>query len=116
MRVLQAFRKIEAMNPIYRNYIDGRWIEAVSGRTFENRNPADHRDLIGLFPDSGADDVDRAVRAARRALSSWRLVPAPKRGEIIFKIGGILKRRQGEEARAVTRGKGKIMKEKPRDM
>ena len=99
------------MNPIYRNYIDGRWIEAVSGRTFENRNPADHRDLIGLFPDSGADDVDRAVRAARRALSSWRLVPAPKRGEIIFKIGEILKRRKEEIARAMTREMGKILKE-----
>ncbi len=99
------------MSTIYRNYIEGRWVEAASGRTFENRNPADRRDLIGLFPASGTDDIDRAVSAARRALPSWRLVPAPKRGEMIFKAGEILKRRKEEIARAMTREMGKILKE-----
>src|SRR5690349_1919102 len=99
------------MSAIYKNFIGGRWVEALSGRTFENRNPADRHDLIGLFPDSAADDIDAAARAARRALASWRLVPAPKRGEMIFKAGEILKRRKEEIARAMTREMGKILKE-----
>jgi alpha-ketoglutaric semialdehyde dehydrogenase len=99
------------MNGMYNNFIGGRWVAASSGGTFENRNPADRRDLIGLFPESGAEDVDRAVGAAREAFHSWRLVPAPKRGELIFKIGEILKRRKEEIARAMTREMGKILKE-----
>src|SRR5689334_22192959 len=99
------------MSVIHNNYIGGRWVPASSGATFENRNPADRRDLVGLFPDSGAEDVDRAVGAAREAFHSWRLMPAPKRGELIFKIGEILKRRKEEIARAMTREMGKILKE-----
>src|SRR5215470_3160392 len=99
------------MSEAYRNYIGGRWTPAASSKTFENRNPADRRDLIGLFPDSDAEDVDRAVAAARAAFPSWRLVPAPKRGELIFKTGEILKRRKEEIARAMTREMGKILKE-----
>jgi alpha-ketoglutaric semialdehyde dehydrogenase len=96
---------------MYNNFIAGRWVPASSGAAFEDRNPADRRDLIGLFPDSAAEDVDRAVRAARESLPSWRLVPAPKRGELIFKIGEILKRRKEEIARAMTREMGKVLKE-----
>src|SRR5581483_4474349 len=107
MRRLQGFCQKLTMRSIYKNYIGGRWIAAASGETFENRNPADQRDLIGLFPDSAAEDIDAAARAARRALSSWRLIPAPKRGEIIFKAGEILKRRKEEIARAMTREMGK---------
>jgi acyl-CoA reductase-like NAD-dependent aldehyde dehydrogenase len=99
------------MATIYRNYIDGRWVGAKSGTTFENRNPADHSDLIGLFPDSGAEDIDEAVNAAGKALGSWRLVPAPKRGEILYRVGEILRRRKEEIARAMTRELGKILKE-----
>jgi alpha-ketoglutaric semialdehyde dehydrogenase len=96
---------------MYTNFIGGRWVAASSGATFENRNPADRRDLIGLFAESDAEDVDRAVRAAREALPAWRLVPAPKRGELVFKIGEILKRRKEEIARAMTREMGKVLKE-----
>ena len=56
------------MAEIYHNYIDGRWIGAKSGLNFENRNPADRRDLVGLFPDSDREDIDAAVSAAGRAL------------------------------------------------
>ena len=95
----------------YRNYIGGKWVHAKSGRTFENRNPADRRDLIGLFPDSAPEDIDQAVSAAKEALPHWRLVPAPKRGEMIFRVGEILRRRKEEMARAMTREMGKILKE-----
>jgi aldehyde dehydrogenase (NAD+) len=99
------------MSEIYRNFIGGKWLPARSGRTFENRNPSDRRDLIGLFPESGPDDIDDAVGAAREALPRWRLVPAPKRGEMLFRVGEILRRRKEEIARAMTREMGKILKE-----
>ena len=69
------------MGELYKNYIGGKWVEAKSGKTFENRNPANRSDLIGLFPASGREDVDEAVSAAKMAFLKWRLVPAPKRGE-----------------------------------
>lgn len=95
----------------YLNYIGGKWMPAASGEFFENRNPADKEDIIGLFPKSTREDVDRAVQAAEEAYESWRLTPAPKRGEIIFKLGQILKERKEEYARLMTREMGKILKE-----
>ncbi|HEX7136233.1 MAG TPA: aldehyde dehydrogenase family protein, partial [Vicinamibacterales bacterium] len=63
----------------YHNLIDGSWVESVSGHLFENRNPANQDDLIGVFQRSTRLDVERAVDSARRAFVSWRLVPAPRR-------------------------------------
>ena len=64
----------------FQNFIAGAWVPAASGQTFENRNPADRRDLIGRFPRSGAEDVARAVDAAVRGFERWRRTPAPARG------------------------------------
>ena len=95
----------------YRNYIAGEWV-APSSRTYiENRNPADTRDLIGRFPASTSEDVDRAVNAAAEAYWKWRKVPAPRRAEILFKAGEILIGRKEEFARAMTREMGKVLKE-----
>jgi acyl-CoA reductase-like NAD-dependent aldehyde dehydrogenase len=102
---------VKFMSENYRNYVGGKWAQAKSGGTFENRNPADRRDLIGLFPDSAPEDIDAAVRAAAKALPAWRLVPAPKRGEILFRVGEILRRQKEAIARAMTREMGKILKE-----
>jgi len=93
------------------NYIDGHWVGGESGKTFENRNPAERSDLIGLFPASGPTDVDRAVAAARKAFPRWRLVPAPKRGEILYRVGELLRQHKEELARVETREMGKILKE-----
>ena len=68
----------------YNNFIAGTWTPSVSGRTFENRNPANHAEVIGLFQDSTAADVEAAVDAAARAYATWRLVPAPKRAELLL--------------------------------
>ena len=95
----------------YLNYIDGQWVPAQSGRTIENRNPANSADLIGTFPDSSADDAARAVAAARRAFDSWRLVPAPKRAEILFKAAQIIADRKETFARDMTREMGKVLDE-----
>ena len=62
---------------VFKNFIDGEWVESSTGETFENRNPADTRDLVGIFQKSGKADVDAAVAAAKRAFAKWRLVPAP---------------------------------------
>jgi aldehyde dehydrogenase (NAD+) len=99
------------MAGLYKNYIDGRWVEAKSGKTFENRNPANRHDLIGLFPASGLEDVDHAVNAAKKAFPKWRLVPAPKRGEILYRVGELLRQRKGEIARIITREMGKTLGE-----
>ncbi len=97
--------------PAFRNHIDGLWGDAASGKTFEDRNPADRRDLIGLFPLSGAQDVDKAVAAARKASKSWSAVPAPKRGLILYEVGRRLKERKEELARLMTREMGKVLEE-----
>jgi len=89
------------------NYIDGRWQDATSEHTFENRNPADPDDLIGHFPDSGSADVDAAAEAARDALDDWSSTPAPDRGKILKASGDLLKERKEDIARSMTREMGK---------
>ena len=96
---------------IYHNFIDGEWVESSTGQTFENRNPADGRDVIGIFQRSGKADVDAAVDAARHAFLKWRLVPAPRRAEIIFRAAEMLAERKEDYARDMTREMGKILKE-----
>ncbi len=95
----------------YQNLINGKWVDAQSGKTYENRNPANWDELIGLFPKSGKEDVDEAVKAARAAFEKWRLVPAPKRGDIMRKVGDILVDRKMEIAREMTREMGKVLSE-----
>jgi alpha-ketoglutaric semialdehyde dehydrogenase len=93
------------------NYIGGDWLPAASGRTVEDRNPADQDDVIGVFPDSGREDVDAAVAAARKAYPGWRDTPAPRRAEILYAAGQILKRDKEELARLMTREMGKVLAE-----
>ena len=68
---------------VFKNFIDGEWVESSTGETFENRNPADTRDVVGIFQKSAAADVETAVEAAKQAFKKWRLVPAPRRAEKI---------------------------------
>jgi aldehyde dehydrogenase (NAD+) len=96
---------------IYKNFIDGEWVEASTGETFENRNPADTRDIVGIFQKSGKADVENAIEAAKRAFTKWRLVPAPKRAEIVFRAAEILIEHKEEFSRDMTREMGKVLKE-----
>jgi aldehyde dehydrogenase (NAD+) len=100
----------------YSNYIDGQWVKSGTGKAFENRNPANDDDLVGLFQDSDASDVDAAVEAASRAYEKWRLTPAPKRAEYLYRVGDILKRRKDEMAREMTREMGKVVDETKGDI
>lgn len=93
------------------NFVGGRWLPGVTGRTFEDRNPADRGDLVGTFPLSSAEDVDSAVRAARAAFPAWAATPAPERGKIIWAAGRLMEERKEELAATATREMGKILLE-----
>jgi aldehyde dehydrogenase (NAD+) len=95
----------------YRNYINGEWVASKSGKTFENRNPANNDDLVGTFQESNADDLNAAVDAADRAYNAWRLTPAPRRADYIYRVGEILKRDKDKIAREMTREMGKVLQE-----
>jgi alpha-ketoglutaric semialdehyde dehydrogenase len=95
----------------YHNLIDGAWRPSGSGQLFENRNPAQTGDLIGLFQQSTREDVREAIDAAARAYSSWRLVPAPRRAETLFRAAQLLMDRKEMLAHDMTREMGKILDE-----
>ncbi len=97
--------------PTFHNLIGGQWQPAVSGKTILNLNPADHSDMVGTFPSSHAEDVALAVAAARKAFKTWRLVPAPKRAEILMRAGILLQQRKEKYARDMTREMGKVLAE-----
>ncbi|MCI0707429.1 MAG: aldehyde dehydrogenase family protein [Ignavibacteriae bacterium] len=99
------------MSKKYQNYINGKWVDAKSGKTFENRNPANWDEVVGTFPLSNKDDVNEAVKAARTAFEEWRLVPAPKRGDILRKVGDLMTERKEQIARLMTQEMGKVLLE-----
>ena len=96
---------------VFKNFIDGEWVESQSGETFEDRNPADNREIVAIFQRSNKADIDDAVDAAKRAFAKWRLVPAPRRAEMIFRAAEILIERKEDHARDMTREMGKVLKE-----
>jgi alpha-ketoglutaric semialdehyde dehydrogenase len=95
----------------YNNYIAGKWIPSESGEVFENINPANTDDVIGRFPLSTSDDVNAAVNAAQQAFDGWRSTPAPKRAEILFRLGEILIRNKEKFTADMTREMGKVLTE-----
>ena len=102
--------QVDVSSATHGNYITGEWMPAQGGRTSENRDPATG-ELIGEFARSGPADVDHAVAAAKAAYPAWRAMPAPRRGEILFRVGQILAERKEELARELTREMGKVLLE-----
>ncbi|HYH78897.1 MAG TPA: aldehyde dehydrogenase family protein [Longimicrobium sp.] len=100
----------------FKNFIGGEWVEPSTGEYFENRNPARNGDLIGLWPRSGKEDVNRAAAAAKAAFNEWRLKPAPARGDILRAVGDLLVARKDEIAHAATREMGKVWAETKGDV
>jgi alpha-ketoglutaric semialdehyde dehydrogenase len=94
----------------FQNYIDGEWVDAASGETFESTSPA-NGETIGTFPRSGAEDVARAVAAAKAAYEDWRLVPAPRRGEILFRFAQLLTEQKEDVSQLMAREMGKVLPE-----
>jgi alpha-ketoglutaric semialdehyde dehydrogenase len=96
---------------VFKNYIDGEWKDSSSGETFDNINPANKGEVVGRFQQSTKKDVNQAVVAAKNALAGWRKMPAPKRGEILFRVSEILLKRKEALAQDMTREMGKVIKE-----
>lgn len=92
------------------NFIGGAWMPSQSAATFESLNPANET-VLALAPLSGARDVDAAVGAARAAYNDWRLTPAPRRGEVLYRVAQLLEQRKDEIARIATQEMGKILTE-----
>ncbi|MEI7645687.1 MAG: aldehyde dehydrogenase family protein [Chloroflexales bacterium] len=92
---------------VYKNFIGGESIASRAGKTFERRNPADTREVVGVFQKSDAEDVDAAVRAAKAAFPAWSGVPAPQRGEILLRAAEIIQSRKDRYSRDLTREMGK---------
>ncbi len=104
-------KKAKSKTAIYKNYIGGEWVKSASGEFFENINPADTSDVVGRFPLSNEEDVNRAVEVAKNAATRWRRTPAPKRAEILFRLARILERDKEKFSREMTREMGKVLKE-----
>jgi aldehyde dehydrogenase (NAD+) len=100
----------------YQNLINGKWVDSGNGKTFPNINPADSRDLVGEFPESTSEDTSAAIGAASKAFESWRLTPAPKRAEILFRAAQNLVLEKDNLARDMTREMGKVLKEAAGDV
>ncbi|PJF40787.1 MAG: aldehyde dehydrogenase family protein [Chloroflexi bacterium] len=98
------------MAELIKNYIAGEWVDSASGETFESYNPA-NGEVLATAPKSTSDDVDAAVKAAKAAYQQWRLTPAPRRGEILFRVAQILTDRKDDLARLMTQEMGKIIAE-----
>jgi acyl-CoA reductase-like NAD-dependent aldehyde dehydrogenase len=96
---------------VYKNFINGEWVDSRGGGAYENRNPANTDELVGMFVSSTSADVDAAVEAAKAAYEKWRLVPAPKRAEILFRAAELLVQRKEELSKDMTREMGKVLAE-----
>jgi acyl-CoA reductase-like NAD-dependent aldehyde dehydrogenase len=99
------------MAKTYQNHIGGKWIAPSTRAYLENRNPANTRDLIGRFPDSGVADVRAAVRSARAAFPAWSRTPAPARGDLLRRLGDLLSANKEALAQGMTREMGKVLAE-----
>ncbi len=97
--------------PTFRHFVAGEWCESTSGVTFESRNPADTRDIVGRFQQGTAADVAMAIKAAETAGPMWRRTPAPRRGEILYAFAQLMGEHKERLARAMTREMGKVIAE-----
>jgi len=99
------------MPEVFRNYVAGQWVECKAGKTFPNINPADTDEVVGLFQASGPADVQEACDVAAKAQPSWAALPAPRRGEYLFKAAEILESRLAKLGEDMTREEGKTLPE-----
>ena len=95
--------------PNFANYINGEWV--TSSKTFENRNPANTNEIVGLFAKGSAADIDAAAKAAEAALPGWSSMPAPARGNILYKAAEILEKKFDQLGAEMTREEGKTLSE-----
>lgn len=95
----------------FKNLINGEWVPATSGKTFQTHNPADFAQVVGTYPSAPKEDAERAFAAAEAAFPAWRNTPAPKRGEILYKAAELLSARIDQLAKEMTIEEGKTVPE-----
>jgi acyl-CoA reductase-like NAD-dependent aldehyde dehydrogenase len=95
----------------YRSFINGAWLDSVSGRTAPNINPANINDVIGQSQLATRDEARKAVEAAYNAFRDWKRTPAPARGRIIAKAARLMEDNKEEFAQILTREEGKTLSE-----
>ena len=95
----------------YQNFIAGEWVAALSGKTFQNSNPADTRDVVAQYPLSAREDALAAIDAAQKAAPTWAATTPPARGRILSKTSQILESRKAELAELLTLEEGKTLAE-----
>ena len=96
---------------IYRNFINGQWIESESSRTVENINPANTDDVLGTIRQATRDEARSAVEAASQAFRDWKATPAPTRGRIVARAARLMEEHKEELAQLLTREEGKTISE-----
>jgi len=99
------------MTQVYRNYLAGQWVECQTKKTVPNINPADTNEIVGQFQASGSEDALAACEAAAKAQPAWAALPAPRRGEFLFKAAEILESRLPQLGEDMTREEGKTLPE-----
>jgi len=99
------------MPQLFHNYVGGQWKECESKKTFADINPADRDETVGIFQASSAKDAAAACEAAAKAQPAWAALPAPRRGEYLFKAAELLESRLAKLAKEMTREEGKTLPE-----
>lgn len=99
------------MSKTYFNYINGEWVASKTNETYASINPANTEEVLGYFQQSNQEDVELAIRSAENAFYEWSHTAAPTRGDVIFKLIGLLEENQEELATIITREVGKSFRE-----
>ncbi|MBI3922540.1 MAG: aldehyde dehydrogenase family protein [Armatimonadetes bacterium] len=95
----------------YQNYVNGKWVNASTSQTFQDINPADKDDVVGLFQASSREDVKHAAQAAAEEFSGWAALSGPQRGSFLYKAADALESRLEDVARSLSREEGKTLME-----
>src|SRR3989442_3949910 len=96
---------------MFKKFINGERVQSRRGKAYENRNPGNTDELVGMFVCGTEEDANQAVDAAKEAYKKWRLVPAPKRAEIMFRAAELLLLRKEDFSKDMTREMGKVLPE-----
>src|SRR4051812_17176550 len=95
----------------YQNFIGGEWVSAKSGKTYQNNNPADTREVVAEYAHSGAEEAQAAIEAAKKAFAAWSTMTPVVRGRVLSKTSQVLESRKAELAELLTREEGKTLAE-----
>ncbi|MBM3840196.1 MAG: aldehyde dehydrogenase family protein [Verrucomicrobia bacterium] len=95
----------------YQNLINGEWVSAKSGASYPTRNPADTREIVAEYAQSGKEDAAAAIDAARKASAGWSATTPVARGRILSKASQILESRKAALSELLTREEGKTLAE-----